>query len=55
MTRGAAEIASFVSAVSRGTAISPNGADGLSALAIAEAAVRSVREGRKILIAEVLA
>lgn len=50
----AAEIASFVSAVSRGTEISPNGQDGLSALAIAEAAVRSVREGRKILISEVL-
>ena len=50
----AAEIASFISAVSHDTEISPNGQDGLSALAIAEAAVRSVCEGRKILISEVL-
>ncbi|MBB5223261.1 myo-inositol 2-dehydrogenase/D-chiro-inositol 1-dehydrogenase [Amaricoccus macauensis] len=50
----AAEIATFVAGVTEGTAIAPTGEDGLRALALAEAAVRSVAEGRKVAVADVL-
>jgi myo-inositol 2-dehydrogenase/D-chiro-inositol 1-dehydrogenase len=50
----AAEIATFVAGVAEGGAIAPTGDDGLRALALAEAAVRSVAEGKKIEIADVL-
>jgi myo-inositol 2-dehydrogenase / D-chiro-inositol 1-dehydrogenase len=50
----AAEIASFIAAVAgKGTA-SPSGEDGLSALALAEAALKSVAEGRTVKVSEVL-
>jgi len=50
----AAEIATFVAGVAEGAAIAPTGDDGLRALALAEAAVRSVAEGRKVKLAETL-
>lgn len=50
----AAEIATFVAGVTEGSAITPSGDDGLRALALAEAAVRSVAEGRKISVSEVM-
>ncbi|MFT3973671.1 MAG: inositol 2-dehydrogenase [Amaricoccus sp.] len=50
----AAEIATFVAGVTDGGAIAPTGEDGLKALALAEAAVRSVAEGRKIKVADVI-
>lgn len=39
------EIASFIAAIEKGSKISPSGADGLAALALADAAVQSVKEG----------
>ncbi|HVL22183.1 MAG TPA: inositol 2-dehydrogenase [Amaricoccus sp.] len=51
----AAEIAAFVAGIAEGAAIAPTGDDGLKALALAEAAVRSVAEGRKVKVADVLA
>ena len=51
----AAEIAAFVAAISDGAAISPSGQDGLAALALAEAALLSVKERRLVAVAEVLA
>lgn len=42
------EIASFVSAVEKGTKISPNGKDGLVALQLADAAVESVKTGKRV-------
>lgn len=51
----AAEIACFIRMVKEKTAPNPSGQDGLTALAIADAAVRSAAEGRKVTIAEVLA
>ncbi len=50
----AAEIAAFVAGVGSGAATSPSGADGLAALALAEAALTSATEGRKVTVAEVL-
>jgi myo-inositol 2-dehydrogenase/D-chiro-inositol 1-dehydrogenase len=50
----AAEIAAFVSVIKDGAAPSPNGEDGLIALALADAAVKSVREGRTVPLSEVL-
>jgi myo-inositol 2-dehydrogenase / D-chiro-inositol 1-dehydrogenase len=50
----AAEIADFVAAIREGTAPQPDGRDGLLSLAIAEAALRSVREARAVRLAEVL-
>jgi myo-inositol 2-dehydrogenase/D-chiro-inositol 1-dehydrogenase len=44
----AAEIAAFVAAIRSGDAPKPDGRDGLLSLAIAEAALRSVREGRPV-------
>jgi myo-inositol 2-dehydrogenase/D-chiro-inositol 1-dehydrogenase len=51
----AAEIAAFVAGVRDGAPLAPTGEDGLKALVLAEAAVRSVAEGRKIRVSEVLA
>jgi myo-inositol 2-dehydrogenase / D-chiro-inositol 1-dehydrogenase len=42
------EIAAFVSAVEKGTKISPNGSDGLIALQLADAALKSVKSGRRV-------
>ena len=50
----AAEIAAFVASVSGDAPVGPSGADGLAALVLAEAAVRSVAEGRKVRVSEVL-
>ena len=50
----AAEIEAFVAALRDGTPPAPSGEDGLRALALADAAVRSAREGRKVKVAEVL-
>ncbi|MFO1208865.1 MAG: inositol 2-dehydrogenase [Amaricoccus sp.] len=50
----AAEIATLVAGLRDGTPIAPSGADGLAALALADAAVRSVAEGRKVKVSEVL-
>jgi myo-inositol 2-dehydrogenase/D-chiro-inositol 1-dehydrogenase len=44
------EIAGFISAIEKGTKITPSGADGLAALALADAAVKSVTEKRQIRI-----
>ncbi len=46
----ATEIASFIAAVEKDATISPSGADGLAALALADAAVQSVKEGKLIKI-----
>ncbi len=51
----AAEIASFVASVQGGTPTATTGHDGLMALALAEAALKSVAEGRAVGVAEVLA
>ena len=37
-----------------GTPLAPSGADGLAALVLAEAAVRSVAEGRRIEVSEII-
>lgn len=50
----AAEIAAFIDAIGGGKAPHPSAEDGLRALALAEAALRSVREGRSVKVAEVL-
>jgi myo-inositol 2-dehydrogenase / D-chiro-inositol 1-dehydrogenase len=50
----AAEIATFVSALAGKGKAEPSGEDGLAALALAEAAVRSVKEKRVILMSEIL-
>ena len=50
----AAEIATLIAGLRDGAPIAPTGADGLAALALAEAAVRSVAEGRKVKVSEVL-
>lgn len=42
------EIASFIASLEQGTPLSPSGADGLAALALADAAVKSVKEKRLI-------
>jgi myo-inositol 2-dehydrogenase/D-chiro-inositol 1-dehydrogenase len=42
------EIAAFIQAIESGRPMSPSGEDGLKALLIADAAVRSVKEGRAI-------
>lgn len=48
-----AEIASFIDALASGEPMSPSGEDGLLALALADAAVKSVAEGRKVKVAEI--
>ena len=50
----AAEIAAFIGAMAGKTKASPSGEDGLLALALAEAALKSVAEGRVVKMAEVL-
>ncbi len=49
----AAEIAAFIAAITEATAISPDGQDGLAALVLADAALKSVREGRAIKVSEI--
>ncbi|SIQ29874.1 myo-inositol 2-dehydrogenase [Rhizobium sp. RU20A] len=44
------EIAAFISAIEKGTPISPTGDDGLAALILADAAVQSVAEKRRITV-----
>ncbi len=51
----AAEISSFIAALASGEPMSPSGEDGLLALVLAEAAVKSVAEGKKIRVRDVLA
>ncbi|MDI6025168.1 inositol 2-dehydrogenase [Corticibacterium sp. UT-5YL-CI-8] len=46
----AAELAAFIEARAAGTAPSPSGEDGLAALRLADAALRSVKEGKTIVI-----
>lgn len=50
----AAEISTFISMLTDGTPATPDGQDGLRALAIAEAALMSVRQGRVVQVSEVL-
>ena len=50
----AAEIAAFVEAVEQGKPTPTTGEDGLRALALADAALRSVAEGRAVRVSEVL-
>jgi myo-inositol 2-dehydrogenase/D-chiro-inositol 1-dehydrogenase len=50
----AAEIAAFIGFVTRGEEPSPGGRDGLLALTLAEAALKSVADGRTVAIADVL-
>ena len=50
----AAEIAAFIASINSGAVISPNGDDGLAALALAEAALMSVKEGRSVKLSEVI-
>ena len=45
------EIASFIAAVEEGAPITPDGADGLAALLLADAALASVREKRPVTVA----
>ena len=42
------EIAAFISSVEKGAPISPSGTDGLIALQLADAAVESVRTGKRV-------
>jgi myo-inositol 2-dehydrogenase/D-chiro-inositol 1-dehydrogenase len=49
----AAEIAAFIATVQGGTAAAPSGEDGLAALALAEAALKSVAERRMVALSEV--
>ena len=51
----AAEIAAFVAAVAAKKPANPSGEDGLLALALAEAALKSVKEGRTVKVSEVTA
>jgi myo-inositol 2-dehydrogenase/D-chiro-inositol 1-dehydrogenase len=50
----AAEIAAFIDAMGGKAKASPSGEDGLLALALAEAALTSVAEGRVVKMAEVM-
>ena len=50
----AAEIATLIEAMASGSAMNPSGHDGLMALALAEAANLSMREGRAVKVSEVL-
>ncbi|MBI1292081.1 inositol 2-dehydrogenase [bacterium] len=47
------EIAAFIGAMAAGGAASPGGEDGLAALMLAEAALKSVREGRRVRVDEI--
>ena len=48
-----AEIAGFIKAVTGKTPANPSGEDGLKALALAEASLKSVKEGRMVKVSEV--
>jgi myo-inositol 2-dehydrogenase/D-chiro-inositol 1-dehydrogenase len=48
------EIAAFIDAIKTGKPASPSGEDGLIALALADAAVKSVAEGRTVKVSEIL-
>ncbi|MEO8756618.1 MAG: inositol 2-dehydrogenase [Devosia sp.] len=48
------EIAAFIDAIGGKAKASPSGADGLAALVLAEAALKSVKEGRAVKVSEVL-
>ena len=50
----AAEIAAFIDAIGGKAKASPSGEDGLLALALAEAALKSVAEGRVVQVSEIL-
>ena len=50
----AAEIASFIAALAGKGSASPTGEDGLIALALADAALKSVAEKRTVMVSEVL-
>ncbi|MCU0830654.1 MAG: inositol 2-dehydrogenase [Rhizobiaceae bacterium] len=50
----AAEIAAFVDVIRNDAAPSPSGEDGLIALALADAALKSIKEGRLVAVSEVL-
>ncbi|WP_424830597.1 inositol 2-dehydrogenase [Ruegeria sp.] len=50
----AAEIAAFVAAIRDDTAASPSGHDGMMALALAEAALKSVAEARVVRMSEII-
>ncbi|MEI6800077.1 MAG: inositol 2-dehydrogenase [Pseudomonadota bacterium] len=50
----AAEIAAFVDAVGTKTAAAPSGEDGLAALALADAALLSIKEGRLVKVSEII-
>lgn len=50
----AAEIAAFIQALASGAAAVPTGEDGLIALALADAALKSVAEKRTVLVSEVI-
>lgn len=50
----AAEIAGFIAALASGSAMSPSGEDGLAALALADAAVLSLKEARVVKVSELL-
>ena len=50
----AAEIAAFIDAIDNGNESTPSAEDGLQALALAEAALLSVKEGRSVKVADVL-
>jgi len=50
----AAEIAAFIAAVRDGTAPPTTGEDGLMSLALADAALKSVAEGRAVAVSEIL-
>ena len=49
----AREIAAFIDSVEAGTPAAPSGADGLIALALADAALKSVAEGRAVKVSEI--
>ena len=49
----AAEISAFIEAVGTKKAAAPSGEDGLAALALAEAALKSVKEGRTVKVSEI--
>jgi len=48
------EIAAFVAAIAHGTATPTSGHDGLMALALADAAIKSVNDGRVVKVSEVI-
>ena len=50
----AAEIAAFIAAITEDAPISPDGQDGLISLALADAAVKSVQEGRAVRVSEIM-